>query len=400
MLEIGQKLTAPVAACYIFLKGTPTVVGKGRQRNMSFPSNVPTFRLDGESRPSTSLEHPVLRELERKGELNQALRQKLARTDEPAAFSYLVREITLEVLNDCLNKIRDEEVAIFVVDSAMLIASVLASEAFSGIERRQGELRAYRAAVPLEPSKARQIYDRHVEELGRYVFALDRRLQQVEDYYSRCRFSGSAEVLRGRYGQCVRDLASGLRFLREDLNRWVRRFVPLEGELAAGDEGRRFLEARIDSVVDDLGLRLKEIREGLSSALFDQLSAFEPSLTRKQVFKCDLENLLDIDAFTAWLSELIQLVRRYDERREPETLALLKAQLTGFEADRFPALTGVRESDQRLFASCAERIRAHEPNAVLHAEDPIQVFLLLLGDLFKSLSQRQAQTASIEISPE
>jgi hypothetical protein len=358
------------------------------------------FRFDGRAIPPGSANHPVVRQLLKKGPLSEPLLRRFNDADDQAAFGYLFRETSLDVLNACLGRIRDQEVAEFLLDSMLQAAAVLASEAFAGIEQVQGSLRILQAEPPEELSRARLLYDRHVELLGQYVFALNRRLAQVEDFLSGCQFSGSGEEKRGHYGQKVRDLAGGLHFLRADLDRWVRRFVPLGRAQSEGEEGRAFLQARIATVVDDLGLRLKEIRENLEGAIFDQLVVFDPTLTRKQIFKRDLENLLDLQSFLEWLAELMRLVRLYDQERQPEMLEQVKTLLAGFRPERFPALGGIRESDQLLFTRSAGQILSYQPQSSAEREDPIHVFLLLLGDLEKGLKQRQAQSSPLEYALE
>jgi hypothetical protein len=356
--------------------------------------SAPAQRDEEPVSSGSAVSHPLVRDLLRKGPLNNLLLERLTDIDgQNAALTLLFREISLETLNQCLTGVSDQELATFLLDSILLTTAVLSSEAFFSIEQRQTALRALQAALPDDIALARRLYDREVEELSRSVFALSRRLLEVEQGLNDCPFSGSSDTLRGLYGQRARDLAGSLGFLRADLGRWVRRSVLLGKELPQGGEARAFLEARLRSVVDDLGLRLREIRENLGSAIFDQLATCEPGLTRKQVFKRDLENVVELDSFLERLGELLRLVERYDQNRAPELLAELKTQLSDFRPERFPALSGIRESDQQVLASAAERIQAQDPSEPSSAEDPAQLLLLLLGDLFRNLKQRQMQDA-------
>jgi hypothetical protein len=205
--------------------------------------------------------------------------------------------------------------------------------------------------------------------------------------------------LRGLYGQRVRDLAGDLKFLRLELDRWVRKFVPLEGELPTGDPGREFLEARIGTVVDELGLRLKEVQESTCFVMFEQLNLFDATLTRKRLFRRDLENQLDLDRFLSWFGELMAKVRDYDEQRLPSQLEKIRVLLRDFRPDQFPALAGVRESDHALFCRFVERLRNYRHGQGGSNEDPVHPFLLLLGDVLKSLNQRASDNSPMDPSP-
>lgn len=341
----------------------------------------------------SAVKHPVVRELLKKTPLNEVLLHRLTEVEEQAAaFNLLFREMSLDVLNQCLDRVLDEELAAFLLDSVLLIAAVLSSEALASIEQRQAALRALGEALPEDAATARKLYDYEIEQLGSSVFALGRRLLTIEQGLAGCPFSGNADTQRGLYGQRARDLAGSLGFLRADLARWARRAVPLEKQLPEGAEGRRFLEARLSSVVDDLGLRIREVRESLGSALFDQLVVFQPALTRKQVFKRDLENVVELDSLLEKLAELIRLVQHYDQKREPAALEQVKAELSGFRPERFPALSGIRESDQQLLANAAANMaKLQSQGSVTDADasGPAHLLLLLLGDLFRNLKQRQ-----------
>jgi hypothetical protein len=182
----------------------------------------------------------------------------------------------------------------------------------------------------------------------------------------------------------------------------------LEGELPAGEEGREFLEARITTVVDDLALRLKEVQESFSFVMFEQLTLFDETLTRKSLFKRDLENQLDLDHFLSWFGELISRVRDYDVERRPEQLEGIQFLLRDFHPEQFPAFAGMRESDHILFSSFVQRLQTYRDPAATgqlkgqkeaQAEDPIHPFLLLLGDLLSSLNQRTSDQSPMDPSP-
>jgi hypothetical protein len=327
------------------------------------------------------------------------LLERLSEGREQAAFDYLFRETSFDAINHCLSEIRDQEVAQYLLDGILQIAAVLCSEAFIGIERIRRELKTLMFRSGEDLSKARRVYDGHVEVLGQYFFAIGRRLKQIEAFLAACPFSGSAELMRGLYGQRVRDLAGDLRFLRFGLDRWVRKFVPLDGELPAGNEGREFLEARIGTVVDELALRLKEVQESSSFVMFEQLTLFDETLTRKRLFKRDLENLLDLDRFLSWFGELMSRVRDYNEQRQPEQLEGIKFLLRDFHPDEFPALAGVRESDHILFSRFVRRLQSYRHETAGQVEDPVHPFLLLLGDLLSSLNQRAAEHSPMDPPP-
>jgi hypothetical protein len=283
------------------------------------------------------------------------------------------------------------------VEQLFMKAALLSSEAFTGIEEIRGELKRFSIRAGGEdPAGARQKYDRQVEKLGQHVFALGRRLHQLEQFMANCPLSGSGEQLRGRYGQRVRDLAGDVRFMRQELSRWVRRFVPLKpasrGQAETVD--REFLEGRIDAVVDELGLRIREIQETLSASLFEQLVIFDPALTRQRLFRRDLENVLDIGQLLDVLANLFDRVKEFDEGRRSDQLQRVKTLLRDFRPEQFLSFSGVRESDQALFLRSIEALVAYEPPAgraskASSEDDPIKVFLLLTGDLIASLRRQQ-----------
>jgi hypothetical protein len=272
----------------------------------------------------------------------------------------------------------------------------MSSEAFNGLERTRRQLRALRPRVTDDPAAARRQYDKYAESLGQLVFALGRRLGQFEEFLSGCPFSGSSESTRGLFGQRVRDLAGDVVFLRFELNLWVGRCVPLRGELPNGVEGRAFLEGRISAIVDDLGLRLKEVHEVLSAAILQQLVVFDESMTRAKLFKHDVENILDTDQLLSWLTELMVRVRDYDEQRRPEQLVRVKNLLKSFQPGKFPALAGTRESDHTMFTRFIPEIMSYRHRRPKKGDDPIHVFLLLLGDMVRNLNQSGAEAAPFD----
>lgn len=336
---------------------------------------------------------------EAKGEGDTRRRSRgvpLSESKEQAAFKYLFRETSLESIRRCLANIRDQEIVEFLQDGIIRIAAVMSSECLTGLERTRRELRRVHSQVAADPSSARRLYDQHVEALGQLTFALSRRLDQYEEFLSRCPFTGSAETLRGLYGQKVRDLAGDVHFLRVELNRWVRRSVPLRGRISDGEEDREFLEGRTTAVIDDLGLRMKELQEILTAVIYDQLVVFDDTLTRSKLFKKDIGNFLDLDQLLSWLTELMSRIKDYDAQRHPEKLERVKSLLRDFRPDRFPALSGVRESDHAMFFELIPRILDWRPEQKARRDDPIHVFLLLLGDMVGSLKHVGAEAAPFD----
>jgi hypothetical protein len=338
-------------------------------------------------------------ELLRRGVLCQPLMERLNHGRDQAAFDFLSRETSLEVLNECIRRIPDQQMTDNLVEQLFMKAALLSSEAFTGIEEIRRDLKRFSSGSAKDgeegPSSARVRYDRQVEKLGQHVFALGRRLHQLEQFMANCPLSGSGEQLRGRYGQRVRDLAGDVRFMRQELSRWVRRFVPLKPSRAQGEGvDREFLEGRIDAVVDELGLRIREIHETLSASLFEQLVIFDPALTRQRLFRRDLENVLDIGQLLDGLSNLFDRVKEFDEGRRVDQLQRVKTLLRDFRPEQFLSFSGVRESDQALFLRSVETLLAYEPPAgraqnTATADDPIKVFLLLTGGLIASLRRQQ-----------
>ncbi len=339
---------------------------------------------------------------QKRGEVNRRLSKSgplsgpLSKTRDQAAFKYLFRETSLESIQQCLESIRDQEMVEFLEEGILKIATIMSSEAFTGLERCRRELKSLLPRVHEEATNARRIYDRHVETLGQLTFALGRRLDQYEEFLSKCPFTGSAEQLRGLYGQKARDIGGDVHFLRQELNHWVKKFVPIRGELPEGEDGRLFLEGRISAVVDDLGLRLKEVQEVLSTAIHNQLCVFDGTLTRSRLFKKDIENFMDIDHLLSWITELLSRVKEYDAERHPEQLQIIKTLLRDFRPEKFPALSGVRESDQVMFSKFIPQVLHYKQGKKQQGDDPMHVFLLLLGDLVRNLKQAGAEASPLD----
>ena len=336
-------------------------------------------------------------DLLRRGVLVQPLMERLNDGRDLAAFEFLSRETSLEVLNECIRRVADQQMTENLVEQLFMKAALLSSEAFTGIEAIRRELKKFSVRTSEEePSAARLRYDRQVEKLGQHVFALGRRLHQLEQFMASCPLTGSGEQLRGRYGQRVRDLAGDVRFMRQELSRWVRRFVPLKPQGRGQGEAvdPEFLEGRIDAVVDELGLRIREIQETLSASLFEQLVIFDPTLTRKRLFRRDLENVLDIGQLLDVLANLFDRVKEFDEGRRADQLQRVKTLLRDFRPEQFLSFSGVRESDQAMFLRSVETLLAYEPpegrdRGGASGDDPIKVFLLIAGDLVASLRRQQ-----------
>jgi hypothetical protein len=323
--------------------------------------------------------------------------ERLNQGRDQAAFEFLARETSLDVLNECIRRIPDQQMTENLVEQLFMKAALLSSEAFTGMEEIRKELKHFSTGGNEEPRAARRRYDRQVERLGQHVFALGRRLHQLELFMGNCPLTGSGEQLRGRYGQRVRDLAGDVRFVRQELARWVRGFVPLkpQGRAQSFCFDREFLEGRVDAVVDELGLRMREIHDTLSASLFEQLVLFDPALTRQRLFRRDLENVLDIGRLLDVLANLFDRVKEFDEGRRDDQLQRVKTLLRDFRPEQFLSFSGVRESDQALFLSSVEALLRYEPAVpqrkppASEKEEPIKVFLLLAGDLIASLRRQQ-----------
>lgn len=336
-------------------------------------------------------------DLFKKGQLCQPLLERLNHGRDQAAFDYLAKETSLEVLNDCIRRIPDQQLTDFLMEHLLLTASLLSSEAFTGVEDIREELKELGLGVSAEPKQSRVRYDRRVEKLGQYFFALGRRLHQLEVSMANCPLSGSAEQLRGLYGQRVRDLAGDVRFMRQELSRWVRRFVPLKRDEARADDDAEFLEGRLDAVVDELGLRLREVQETLNATLFEQLILIDPSLTRKKLFRRDPGNIVDVGRLLAWLGNVLDRAKEFDEGRRTDQLERVKTLLREFEPKEYLSFSGLRDSDQALFLRCIEDLDRYQPSGEPGLDDdPIKVFLLLTGDFIAGL-RRQHRDSETDI---
>ncbi len=326
-----------------------------------------------------------------RGEFCQPLLDLLNKGRDQAALDYLARETSLEVLSECLRKVPDQRLTAYLLEQFLLVGSMLSSAAFTAIENLRDELKALGLGASAEdPKDVLVLYDRRVEKLGKYFFALGRRLQQLEYFMESCPLTGSAEQLQGLYGQRVRDLAGDVRFIRQGLSRWVLRFVPLRRDPKSIEVADlELIEGRIDAVVDELGLRLREVRETLNMTLYEQLLVIDPSLTRKQLFRGDAENIVDVGRLLDWLGNVLERAREFDNGRRPDQLDRVKTLLREFEPEQYVAFSGLRESDQDLFLRCIEDIESEE-------NDPTQVLILLTGDFIATLRRqyRDAGTPS------
>ena len=337
-------------------------------------------------------------ELRRDGHLCQPLLSRLKAGRDQTAFEYLARETSLSTINDCIRSIPDQELTEFLVEQMLQAASLLSSEAYTGVAQIRDELRELAVTVTeKDPKVARVAYDRRVERLGQYFFALGRRLHQLEVFMAGCPLTGSAEQRRGRYGQRTRDLASDVRFLRSELSRWVRHFVPLNRK-ASLSEDPEFLEGRLDAVVDELGLRLREVHDTLNATLYEQLILFDLGLTRKELFHGDAENMVDLERLIDWLTGALELAKEYDESRRPEQLERVKALLFGFDPADFFSFSGLRESDQTLYVQCLDVLREYDAEGAGQENDPVQMFMLLTGDFIKGL--RRHQQSAVQLDPQ
>lgn len=328
-------------------------------------------------------------DLFKKGQLCQPLLERLNHGRDQAAFDYLAKETSLEILNDCIQRIQDQQLTEFLLEHLLLTASLLSSEAFTGIEQVREELKEVGLSVAGDPKRARIRYDRRVERLGQYFFALGRRLHQLEGVMASCPLTGSAEQLRGLYGQRVRDLGGDVRFMRQELSRWVRRFVPLKRHESSLGDDAEFLEGRLDAVVDELGLRLREVQETLNTTLFEQLVLIDNSLTRKQLFRRDPANVVDVGRLLDWLGNVLDRAKEFDEGRRTDQLERVKTLLREFEPKQYLTFSGLRESDQTLFLRCVEDLERYELSLDPEQEDdPIKVFLLLTADFISGLRRQ------------
>jgi hypothetical protein len=121
---------------------------------------------------------------------------------------------------------------------------------------------------------------------------------------------------------------------------------------------------------------------------------FDPTLTRKRLFRRDLENVLDIGQLLDVLANLFDRVKEFDEGRRPDQLQRVKTLLRDFRPEQFLSFSGVRESDQAMFLRSVETLLAYEPlegrdRGGARGDDPIKVFLLIAGDFVASLRRQQ-----------
>ncbi len=333
-------------------------------------------------------------DLFKRGQLCQPLLERVNHGRDQVAFDYLAKETSLEVLNDCIRRIPDQQLTDFLIEHLLMTASLLSSEAFTGVDEIREELKELNLGVSADPQQARARYDRRVEKLGQYFFALGRRLHQLEGSMANCPLTGSAEQLRGLYGQRVRDLAGDVRFMRQELSRWVRRFVPLKRDEARADDDAEFLEGRLDAVVDELGLRLREVQDTLNATLFEQLVLIDASLTRKKFFRRDPGNVVDVGRLLDWLGNVLDRAKEFDEGRRSDQLERVKTLLREFNPKQYLSFSGLRDSDQALFLRCIEDLDRYQPSAEPGQDDPIQVFLLLIGDFIAGLRRQHRDSES------
>ena len=324
-------------------------------------------------------------------DLCQPLQKRIGNGRDQAAFVLLRREMSLAPLNDCLRRIPDQEITTRVVDQLFLMGSLLASEAYRGIEQIRAELKTVSdQASNAEARKIRRMYDEEVLSLGRFMFALGRRLHQVEKEMAACPFPEVGADLRAQFGRTIRQQSGDVAFLRQELHRWVHRFVPLQHDLVLDDQGLEFIKGRVSAVVDELGLRLDEIREVLFSTMFQQLSLFDPSLTRPRLFRRELDNVSNVEDLLEQTGLLFDQLQLYDETRDADALMNLQVSLRDFDLERFPALSGIRDSERILLSQTMEAFQSHQPLASKRSgDDPLKVLMLLFGDLIRNLKRSQ-----------
>ena len=362
-------------------------------------SNDMAFQLPHRPAPLSARAEPgnprtTAGDLFKRGLLCQPLLERVNHGRDQVAFDYLAKETSLEVLNECIRRIPDQQLTDFLIEHLLMTASLLSSEAFTGVDEIREELKELSLGVSADPSQARARYDRRVEKLGQYFFALGRRLHQLEGSMANCPLTGSAEQLRGLYGQRVRDLAGDVRFMRQELSRWVRRFVPLKRDEARADDDTEFLEGRLDAVVDELGLRLREVQDTLNATLFEQLVLIDATLTRKKLFRRDPGNVVDVGRLLDWLGNALDRAKEFDEGRRSDQLERVKTLLRDFTPKEYLSFSGLRDSDQTLFLCCIEDLDRYQLSAEPGQDDPIKVFLLLTGDFIAGLRRQHRDSES------
>jgi hypothetical protein len=182
--------------------------------------------------------------------------------------------------------------------------------------------------------------------------------------------------------------------MRQELSRWVRRFVPLKRDQAQTDDDAEFLEGRLDAVVDELGLRLREVQDTLNATLFEQLVLMDATLTRKKLFRRDPGNIVDVGRLLDWLGNVLDRAKEFDEGRRRDQLDRVKTLLREFEPKQYMSFSGLRESDQALFLHCVEDLERYQPTTELGQDDPIKVFVLLTGDFIAGLRRQHRDSES------
>lgn len=326
------------------------------------------------------------------GTLEPLLHERLKRAHDQVAFDYLTKELSVDVLDRCVKNVSDQELTEFLLEHVFQVAFLLSSEALFGIEDLRSELKALSAEMSFEDAgRSRLLFDRSVEKLGKYFFALGRRLHQLEQSMAACPLSGSAEQKRGLYGQRVRDLAGDVGFMRQGLARWVQRHVPLERPRGGVDP--ELLEGRLDAVVDEIDLRLREVRDTLKATILEQLRLFEPGLTQERLFRSQEAKPIDPASLLETLVSLFEQAKAFDEERQPGQLSRLQALLDGLSDAHVQSITTLRESDHELFMQCVESLKGYEIADYPRDDDPIQVFLLLTGDFIARLRRQQEKSS-------
>jgi hypothetical protein len=89
-------------------------------------------------------------------------------------------------------------------------------------------------------------------------------------------------------------------------------------------------------------------------------------------------------------------VRDYDEQRRPEQLERVRTLLDSFQPEQFPALSGIRESDHAMFTRFIPQIMSDRHCPGQKGDDPIHLFLLLMGDLVRTLNQTGAAASPFD----
>ena len=85
------------------------------------------------------------------GQLCQPLLERVNHGRDQVAFDYLARETSLEVLNDCIRRIPDQQLTDFLIEHLLMTASLLSSEAFTGVDKIREELKELSLGVSAGP---------------------------------------------------------------------------------------------------------------------------------------------------------------------------------------------------------------------------------------------------------